>query len=537
MKKVFGLRAFVLLALAPTLALACAPPRAVDVARDKAPDDKPAPADPKPAKGAHSMPMFGGTIARNHANSVEKGVLEDFGVRKGKAKNIKWATKLGTVAYGGPVFSGGRIFVGTNNERPRDPAVKGDKGVVMCFRQSDGEFLWQITHDKLPDPEVNDFARQGVASTPCVEGDRLFYVSNRCEVVCADVHGDPRQKGKGKVLWKYDMHGKLGVFPCQLANCAPLILGDLVYVITGNGTNVGDNNKLEAPDAPSFIAINKTNGTLAWKSSLPGKKIMRGQWSNPAAAVVDGKAQVIFAGGDGWLYGLEAKTGDLIWKFDCNPKGATPYRPGGGGQRCFIIATPVVHDNKVYVAVGQEPDDGPGVGHLWCVDITVKPRNKDRDISPFSDPKDKDFQFDPKSPKNKGSGLVWHYGGFVVPRPKNVEDREIVFGRTLGTVAIHDGLVYASELAGYLHCLDAKTGQKYWEHDFQDSTWCSPYYVDGKVFQGTDAGDLYIFRAGKKPNKPKKVPMGGPVKVPPVALDGVLYANTGSTLYALAPAK
>ena len=79
-----------------------------------------------------------------------------------------------------------------------------------------------------------------------------------------------------------------------------------------------------------------------------------------------------------------------------------------------------------------------------------------------------------------------------MPKPTD-GGREYVFGRTISTVAVHDGLVYAAELDGYLHCLDAKTGKKYWEHDLKDGTWCSPYYVDGKVYIGTDDGDLYVF--------------------------------------------
>jgi outer membrane protein assembly factor BamB len=88
-------------------------------------------------------------------------------------------------------------------------------------------------------------------------------------------------------------------------------------------------------------------------------------------------------------------------------------------------------------------------------------------------------------------------------------------------------------LSGFLQCIDAKTGQKYWEYDFQESTWCSPYYVDGKVYLGTDSGELYVFPAGKKPGKPKKFPFGGQIKVPVVACKGVLYVNTGSYLYAI----
>ena len=165
----------------------------------------------------------------------------------------------------------------------------------------------------------------------------------------------------------------------------------------------------------------------------------------------------------------------------------------------------MVHDNKCFIAVGQEPDDGGnGVGHLWCIDITKTPKNKDKDLSPIGD------NFDPKAPVNKDSGLVWHYGGPVIPKPQ--EGREFVFGRTMSTVAVHDGLVYAAEFAGYLQCLDEKTGKKLWEYDFQESTWCSPYYVDGKIWIGTDGTDLHIFKAGKTLAHLKKIEIGQPVQ-------------------------
>src|SRR5262249_3001793 len=141
--------------------------------------------------------------------------------------------------------------------------------------------------------------------------------------------------------------------------------------------------------------------------------------------------------------------------------------------------------------------------------------------------------FDPKDPANKDSGLVWHYGGPQVPDPKAKDEREWVFGRTISTVAVHDGLVYAAELGGFLHCPDAKTGKSYWMHDFEEGTWCSPYYVDGKVYIGTEQSELYIFKAGKAANKPKQITVGQPVKMPPVACNGVLYVNGGTTLYAI----
>jgi outer membrane protein assembly factor BamB len=469
-------------------------------------------------------PMYGGTVFRNLANPVARGIPDDFSVQKGKEKHVKWQAALGvSYAYGGPVVAGGKVFVGTNNDRPRDPAIKGDKGVLMCFNEADGKFLWQAVHDKLPDPENNDTPKHGVASGPVVEGNRLWYVSNRCEVVCADVNGDGG--GKAKFLWTYDMVKELGVYPCYLAICSPLILGDLVFVVTANGVNPG-NHKLPAPKAPSFIALDKNTGKLAWQSALPGENIMEGQWGNPVAAQVAGKWQVIFPGGDGWLYSLEPATGNLLWKFDCNPKKST-FKPGGRGDKSYLVATPVVYENRLYVATGQNPEDGPGVGHLWCIDVTKEPKNADKDLSPRND------NFDPAAPENKESGLVWHYGGPVTPRPTD-GSREVVFGRTISTIAVHDGLVYAAELEGYFHCLDARTGKKYWEYDLKDGTWNSPYYVDGKVFLGTDGGDLFVFSHGKELKEPKKITFDNSLKTPPLVANGVLYVTNGNTLYAIA---
>src|SRR5258708_4743272 len=83
----------------------------------------------KPAGKGHSWPMFGGTPARNLVNTVEKNMPTDWSVEEGKFKNIKWSAALGGRAYGGVVVAGGRVYVGTNNEEPRDPKVKGPKGV------------------------------------------------------------------------------------------------------------------------------------------------------------------------------------------------------------------------------------------------------------------------------------------------------------------------------------------------------------------------------------------------------------------------
>jgi outer membrane protein assembly factor BamB len=507
--------------------------------------------EPKPAAPAAAAmgdwPMFGGSPQRNFVNTHEKNIPDKWDVKE--KTNLKWSADLGSWAYGGPVVAGGNVFVGTNNDQPRDPAIKGDKGVVMCFDEKSGKFLWQLVFDKLAAGRVQDWPEEGICSSPTVEGDRLYFVSNRCEVVCADVNGDPDKPGKGKILWTYDMIDKQSVFPHNLAVCSPLIVGNLLFVVTANGVDEGHIN-LPAPQAPSFLCLKKKDGEFVWKSNRPsaslveakkkgidvsianlknkGKLLMHGQWSNPTYAEADGRAMVIFPGGDGWIYAFKPDNGDLLWKFDCNPKDSF-YKLGPEATRNDFIGTPVLWENKLYIGVGQDPEHKKGVGHLWCIDITKTPKNADKDVSP------QDEKFDPKDPKNKESALVWHYGG-VTPKGSKIR-RAYLFGRSLSTCAVHDGLCYTADLDGYVYCFDAKTGERYWDHDTSSQAWGSPYWVDGKIYFGTDDGTMYIFEHGKKKKDPVEIEMAGMVRATPIAANGTLFVLTENKTRLLAIGK
>src|SRR5581483_4009448 len=96
------------------------------------------------------------------------------------------------------------------------------------FRESDGQFLWQIVHDKLPSGQVHDWPREGICSTPVIDGDRLYYTSNRCALVCAELN-------TGKIVWELDMMKELNVFPHNMTAASPLIAGDVIWLVTANG--------------------------------------------------------------------------------------------------------------------------------------------------------------------------------------------------------------------------------------------------------------------------------------------------------------
>jgi outer membrane protein assembly factor BamB len=434
-------------------------------------------------KPTGDWPMWGGTPDRNMVSPMA-GLPVTWDVKT--RKNVKWMAELGSQSYGNPVVAGGQIYVGTNNELLRNKKEGGDRGVVMCFRESDGQFLWQHTNEKLAAGRALDWPFQGVCSSPLVEGDRLYYVSNRAELVCLDVKGDG--KGNAKPLWKFDMIEEVGASPHNMANSSPVSHGDLIFVSTSNGQDESHVH-VPSPRAPSMIAVNKTTGKLAWEVNNVGEKVLHGQWSSPAVGVIGGVAQVVIGEGDGWVRSYEAATGKKLWEFDLNPKDSVWPK-----TRNEVISTPVIWRDKVYIANGQDPEHGEGVGHLYAIDAT-----KRGDITE--------------------SGRVWHYDKIR---------------RSVSTGAIHDGLLFYSDFSGFLHCLDVNTGKAYWTHDLLAAIWGSPMVIGDKVYLGDEDGDVVVLEASKVKKVVSEVNMGSTVYSTPVPANGALYVMTRNQLWALA---
>jgi outer membrane protein assembly factor BamB len=453
--------------------------------------------------GAQDRGMFGNTPSRNMA-SDETGLPESWDTSTGEG--VLWSEPVGSQAYGGATVADGLVYVGTNNEGRRDPSVEGDKGVVMVFDATTGEFQWQLVHDKLTSGRVNDWPLQGVCSTAFMEGGKIYYVSNQAHVVCADAEGfkdgendgpftDEADTGKmaGDIIWTYDMIGELDVFPHNLATGSPLVVGDMLYTVTSNGVDEGHVN-VPSPFSPNFIALNKNTGELVWESVVVGENVLHGSWTNPAYAEVNGQGQVIFPGGNGVLYSLDAASGDVVWEFDLNPKDSE-WSLGGRGTRNAVLSTPVVYNNKVYIGVGQDPEHGEAPGHFYAIDPTGTGDVTD-------------------------THMLWHRGG---------ED----FYRTMSTAAIKDDFLYISSLSGFLHALNPETGEHYWTYDAFAAVWGSPFAADGKVYIGDEDGDVAVLRAGRELELIGEYNLGASVYSTPVVKDGVMYILTRNRLWAL----
>ncbi len=420
-------------------------------------------------------------------------------------RNIVWSVELGNDTFGRPVVAGDAVYVGTDNGRQMNPAFQEESGVLMAFRVTDGAFLWQ---DVAPRVErgLREFLLPSTTSAPYVEGNRLYYVTAECQLRSLDTQGfrDGENSGPYReevfqdnaaadIAWELDMCSRLGVFPHEASNSEVLSVGDLLMVSTSNGQNEG-HTRVPSPRAPSLIAVDKHSGDVVWRALGPGGQVLHGQWSSPVAANVNGRMQVLFGGGDGWLRAYDAASGHEVWRFDGNSKDARWLPRPGVLSRSSIIASPVFADGRVFIAMGQDPTHGDGPSLIHAI-----------------------------SPNGQGdvtkSRVVW-------------TSREV--GRVVGTPIVKDGLLYVGDLGGTVHCLDAATGAHVWKHETHEAIWGCFLLAGDRLYVGNVEGSLSVLRAGRRKEFLAQIEMDAPLYSRPALIGDALYLATAHRLYLIA---
>jgi outer membrane protein assembly factor BamB len=401
-------------------------------------------------------------------------------------RNIVWSVELGKETFGRPVVAGDAVYVGTDNARQMNPDFRDEAGVLMAFRVTDGAFLWQ---DVAPRVErgLREFLLPSTTSGPYVEGNRLYYVTAECQLRSLDT-------ASGDIVWELDICGRLGVFPHEATNSEVLAVGDLLMVSTSNGQNEG-HSSVPSPLAPSLIAVNKHTGDVVWRAIGAGANVLHGQWSSPVAATVNGRVQVLFGGGDGWLRAYDAASGREIWRFDGNPKDARWLPRPGVLSRGSIIASPVFTGGRVFVAMGLSPGHDNGPSFVYAI-----------------------------SPNGQGdvtaSRLLWR-------------SREV--GRVVGTPIVEDGLLYIGDIGGTVYCLDAATGALLWKHDTMAAIWGSLLVTGDRLYVGNVEGTMTVLRAGRRKELLAQIEMDAALYSRPAVSGDSLFVTTAHRLYRIGP--
>jgi outer membrane protein assembly factor BamB len=480
---------------------------------------------------AADQPQWGAAWTRNMVSS-ERGLPDSFDPKTGA--NVKWSVPLGTQTYSSPIIAGGRVYIGTNNEEPRDPAKRGDAGVLLCLDEIDGHLLWQLVVPKREEDPYLDWPKTGWSSPVTVEGNRVYTVSNRGEVLCLDANGmangnngpfrdegahmtprgtnapaQPYVAGMrdADIVWLFNMPQEVGIWTHDGAHSSILIHGNFLYVNTGTGVD-NTHKVIRAPDSPSLIVLDKRTGRLVARDDEHiAPDVFHCTWSSPSLAKVDGRELVFFAGGNGVLYAFEpvaksapaSQTATLkkVWQLDFDP--AAPkenihsYLSNRRVSPSNIYGMPVFDQGRLYVAGGGDWFWGKNEAWLKC--------------------------FDPRGAGVPGTNaLIWSYP----------------LGRhTMSTPAVQDGLAYAADSQHTLHCVDTRTGQAVWTHDIGGEVWASPLVADGKVYLGTRNGIFWVLNAGREKQVLGRVELGDAVNSTATAANGVVYVTTMKRLFAV----
>lgn len=491
---------------------------------------------------AADQPQWGQRWSRNLV-SEERGLPDTFDPKTGR--NIFWTAKLGTETHATPLVAGGRVYIGTNNGDPRDPRHQGDRGVLMCFDEKDGRLLWQLVVPKREEDRYHDWPKTGISSPVTVEGDRVYIVSSRGEVMCLDAHGlangndgpfrdeaaqhtprgeiapaEPVPIGPldADILWTFDLTKEAGIWSHDGAHSSILIHGNHLYLNTGTGVD-NTHRKIRTPDAPSLVVLDKRTGRyLARDDEHIAPNIFHCTWSSPSLGHVNGRPLVFFAGGNGMIYAFEPVAesspkapviGALtagqpsvaplkkIWQFDFDPAGPktevhrfTTNRAEGPSN---IYGLPVFDAGRLYVAGGGDLFWGKREAWLKCIDAT-----KTGDIT--------------------RDGLVWSYA---------------LNKHVFGTPVLHEGLIYLADCGRTFHCVEAATGRPVWTHEINGEVWASPLVADGKVYLGTRSGAYYVFATGRERQLLSEQKLDRPISATTTAANGTLYVATMTHLYAV----
>ena len=468
---------------------------------------------------AGDQPQWGAACSRNMV-SPETSLPAKIDFPSGSG--ILWKIPLGSETHSSPVVSDGRLFIGTNNEHPRDPKHAGDRGVLLALDASDGHLLWQLVVPKRDEDPYFDWPKSGISSPATIEGNRVYIVTNRGEVACLDTLGlangndgpftdegrhmtpagsDPLSPGPldADIIWITNLTDSAGIWSHDAAHSSILIDGPNLILNSGTGVD-NTHRRIRTPDAPALVVLDKATGRL---SARDREKIapdtFHSNWSAPSLATSNGTRRLFFCGGNGIVYAFTppappATDGiaslSKLWQHDPDPdapkKDVHVYNQNRKESPSNVFGMPVFDRDRLYIAGGGDLWWGKTSSWLQCLDAT-------------------------------SGKLLW----------------STALGRhVMSTPAIYDDLCFIADTDGLIYCFHAVTGREFWRLQTKGDYWASPLVADGRVYIGNRKGGFLILAADRAaPRILSESNAGAPISATACAAQHRLYIATMNTLF------
>ena len=229
--------------------------------------------------------------------SPESGLLRTW--PKGGPAVVWTASDLGA-GYGSVAVAGDRVFV---------QGMRNRQSMVTSLNRADGRVVWTRALGQAG----NNDRGPGPRSTPTVDGDRLYVLTENGHLACL-------RAADGAIVWQRNI---LADFRARNINWllseSPLVDGDRVIVSPG-GRGAG------------MVALDKASGKTVWESKELSDEA---GYSSAIVADVGGVRTLMTLTADAGV-GVRASDGKLMWR----------YR--NVANRTANAATPVYGSNRVF---------------------------------------------------------------------------------------------------------------------------------------------------------------------------------------------
>lgn len=360
---------------------------------------------------------------------------------EGKLEQV-WKVGAGA-GYGTPIVVGDRVF--------QHARVNGSE-VVTCFDLATGKQLWQEGQAvAFTIGGGGELHGKGPKSSPVYADGRIFTKGITGLLTAHDAK-------TGKQLWQKDYRKQFKPNqPYWGVSVSPLVDGDQVVTYLGNDKE------------GSLFAFDVATGDVQWRLSEDATS-----YSSPILVEIEGVRQIVHWNRED-LFGVESKTGKLLWKFHW------PYR--GNNQN---TATPTFY--KGFLIAGGE---GRGIR---CIE-----------------------------PQLVGDRWIvterWHQKEVSLDTPSTILHEEYIYG-------------VSEYKRGQFFCLDPKNGKVLWLTKGREGDHASFLSVGDRLLVLTTKGRLKVLKSNSQEYEEERdlEVADGSTWTPPVFLSDGLLIKTENEL-------